>query len=61
MDSYQAIYDAVRSRITGGNIGEVVADAARQAFDISMSKEILVQEIACTANEHRDCRAGYPQ
>lgn len=30
-DSYQAIYDAVRSRISGGDLSE----AARQAFDIS--------------------------
>ena len=30
-DSYQAIYDAVRSKISGGDIFE----AARQAFDIS--------------------------
>lgn len=35
MDNYQAIYDAVRSRISGGNIGEAVADVARQAFDVS--------------------------
>ena len=35
MDTYQAIYDAVRSKIGGGNIGEAVADAARNAFDIS--------------------------
>lgn len=30
-DSYQAIYDAIRSRISGGDLSE----AARQAFDIS--------------------------
>lgn len=34
-DSYQAIYDAVRSRVHGGNIGEAVAEVARQSFDIS--------------------------
>ena len=34
-DSYQAIYDAVRSRISNGNIGDAVSEAARQAFDIS--------------------------
>ena len=36
-DSYQAIYDAVRSRIFGGNIGEVVREVAFRAFDISQS------------------------
>lgn len=34
-DSYQAIYDAVRSRISNGDIGSAVSEAARQAFDIS--------------------------
>lgn len=34
-DSYQAIYDAIRSRISGGNVGEVVDRAVREAFDIS--------------------------
>ena len=40
-DSYQAIYDAVRSRISGGNIGDVVREAARQAFDISHSQAMV--------------------
>jgi len=44
MDSYQAIYDAVRSRISGGNVGEAVAEVARQAFDISVTVAILSQE-----------------
>ena len=35
MDSYQAIYDAVRSRISDRNVGQAVAEVARQAFDIS--------------------------
>lgn len=30
-DNYQAIYDAVRSRISNGNIGSVVQDALRDA------------------------------
>jgi hypothetical protein len=34
-DSYQAIYDAVRSRISGGNIADAVTEVARSAFDIS--------------------------
>lgn len=32
VDSYQAIYDAVRSRISNGDIGYVVEQAAREAF-----------------------------
>lgn len=35
-DSYQAIYDAVRSRIHGGNISEAVERAASQALDTGM-------------------------
>lgn len=31
-DSYQAIYDAVRSRIQGGNISEAAESALRDAF-----------------------------
>lgn len=46
MDSYQAVYDAVRSRISGCNIGHVVADAVRQAFDISYVMPLVQQEIA---------------
>lgn len=35
MSDYQAIYDAVRSRISGGNVGDAVERVARDAFDIS--------------------------
>jgi hypothetical protein len=52
MDSYQAIYDAVRSRISGGNIGEAVADVARQSFDISMTVASLGQAFHFAADEH---------
>lgn len=30
MSDYQAIYDAVRSRISGGNVAEAVADASEK-------------------------------
>ena len=30
MDSYQPIYDAVRSRISGGNVGEAISNAIRE-------------------------------
>lgn len=52
MDSYQAIYDAVRSRISGGNIGEAVAEVARQSFDISMTVATLRQDFSIAAEEH---------
>ena len=35
MDSYQATYDAVRSRISNGDVGRAVAEVARQSLDIS--------------------------
>ena len=50
-DSYQAIYDAVRSRISGGNVGEIVAEACRQAFDISWMKASLQQDFSIAASE----------
>ena len=34
-DSYQPIFDAVRSRISNGDVGSAVAEVARSAFDIS--------------------------
>lgn len=52
MDSYQAIYDAVRSRISGGNIGEAVSEVARQSFDISMTVERLRCDFSLAAEEH---------
>lgn len=52
-DHYQAIYDAVRSRISGGNIGEAVADVARQSFDISMTVATLGQEFGLAAEQQQ--------
>ena len=51
METYQAIYDAVRSRISGGNVGEAVAAVARQAFDISHSLACLTQDFTIAAME----------
>lgn len=51
MESYQAIYDAVRSKISGGNVGEVLADAARNAFDVSHQVAIIQQEFCIAAGE----------
>src|SRR4051812_9699864 len=50
-DSYQAIYDAVRSKISGGNIGDAVRDVAFQAFDISNAVAFVQQELCSAAYE----------
>jgi len=45
-DSYQAIYDAVRSRISGGgDIAQAISDVARSAFDISHMTHCVAQEV----------------
>lgn len=49
-DSYQAIYDAVRSRISGGNVGDAVERAAREAFDISHFTARLQEQMYCVAD-----------
>lgn len=51
MDSYQPIYDAVRSRISGGDIGSAIRDVAFQQFDISQMKAILQQDFCIAAQE----------
>lgn len=51
MDSYQPIYDAVRSRISNGNIGEVIREVAYQCFDISNMRALLQQDFCSAAME----------
>lgn len=53
MDSYQPIYDAVRSRISNGDIGSAVAEAARRAFDISHTVACLYQDFSLSAYDMR--------
>ena len=56
MDTHQAIYDAVRSKISGGDIGAVFEQVAREALDISFKTEIVAQEFICAAHEmQRPC------
>jgi hypothetical protein len=50
-DTHQAIYDAVRSKISGGNVGDVVREIAREAFDISFVRDHLQQEIYRVSSE----------
>lgn len=47
MDSYQAVYDAARSRISPVNSNDVLTNAAREAFDISYAREMLQEQIGC--------------
>ena len=51
MSEYQAIYDAVRSRIGSTDVGAAVSEAARQVFDISFTRDILQQEFYAVAAE----------
>lgn len=53
MDSYQAIYDAVRSRISNGDIGQVIRDVAWRQFDISHAVAMLRDDFAAAAYEMR--------
>lgn len=48
-DSYQAIYDAVRSRISNGDVGEAVSRAAYDQFDISRVRDMVQQELCYSA------------
>lgn len=50
MDSYQPIYDAVRSRISNGNIEEAVREAMRDA-NIGWHMEMIRQEFVNAAME----------
>lgn len=58
-DTYQAIYDAVRSRISGGDIGSVVESAIRQSFDISFAVEGVAHEFKRAAYEQQRPSAIY--
>jgi hypothetical protein len=48
-DSYQAIYDAVRSRIGGCNVGDIIREVARNAFDFSWAVAPVVQDFGMAA------------
>lgn len=52
-DSYQAIYDAVRSRISGGDIGAIVEGVIRQSFDISFAVDGVAYEFKRAAYEQQ--------
>ncbi|HEY6923257.1 MAG TPA: hypothetical protein VI653_07310 [Steroidobacteraceae bacterium] len=51
-DSYQAIYDAVRSKVTGCNVGSAVTDAVRSSFEgASYLWQHAQQEIYAVSHE----------
>ncbi len=52
-DSYLAIYDAVRSRISNGDVGRAISDVAGRAFDISHYTAIIYQEFSLVAAEQQ--------
>ncbi len=60
-DNYQAVYDAVRSRMSGCDVGQVVAEVARQCWDMSFMIPVLQQEIILQHAEHaRPCAVFRP-
>lgn len=48
-DSYQAIYDAVRSRISGGDISQAAESALREAF--SQATYLIPQSVSNVEHE----------
>lgn len=50
-DNYQAIYDAVRSRISNGDIGSVAERVMHECFDVSWQKSILQEQIVSVGNQ----------
>ena len=50
-DTYQAIYDAVRSKISNGDIGTAIENVARQSFDIYHQVDIVKNEFLSVAYE----------
>jgi hypothetical protein len=55
MDSYQPIYEAVRSRISNGDVGDAV-ERAMQSANLSHYFAMATESIRCVAAEHeRPC------
>lgn len=51
MDSYQAVYDATRSKIGSVDSASILDRAAREAFDISHARALLQEQIYTVGNE----------
>jgi hypothetical protein len=52
-DTYQAVYDAVRSRVSNGDVGSAIERVAFQCFDISNMRAIIQQECCSAIAEWR--------
>jgi len=50
-DAYQAIYDAVRSRISNGDIGRAVEEVARNAFDMGNLRAQMSEQLYSVASQ----------
>lgn len=50
-DSYQAVYDAVRSKISNGDVGRAIQEVAWQAFDFSHVRALVQEQIGIVGNE----------
>ena len=50
-DTYQAVYDAVRSRISSCDTRSIVEQAVGQAFDISWARASVQQSIEIAVSE----------
>lgn len=51
MDTTQAVYDAVRSRLSNCDVGSVIERAAHECFDIARARDIITQEFSIVAAE----------
>jgi hypothetical protein len=58
-DNYQAVYDAVRSKLSNCNVGDVVRDVLWQHFDISHMKVCVGQDLYAAVAEYRRPSAVY--
>ena len=59
-DSYQAIYDAVRSRISGGNVSDALDAALREAFgNVDHHVQCALQDFQIAASEMQRPSAIY--
>lgn len=56
-DSYQATYDAVRSRFHSVDVGQAIRDSCN--LDASFAIETVKQEFLCVAYEHQRPSAIY--
>ena len=52
MDSYSAIYNAVRDQIRPCHAEGIIRDVACQCFDMGMARPLLIEAIEIIRNEH---------